>query len=192
MAGTVDAASAASSASSQSPPLQWRPSMGPPYHPCCVRAATGRAGWPPSRAPAPPRRTPWAAAPGGRCFVARPAEPCTQRRGLRRGQVLCPVRFGVVGLLQSWEHAVSAASAGVCSCRRCVGLWQACFNLAWVWKPGVPPLRLPAQAYNRAGPGRCGMGVGAHWTSPGMHGRQCVVEPGELPLEPPRCALGCV
>ena len=52
MAATVEAASAASSASSRSPPT------GPPHPPCCVRAATGRTGRPPARAPGPAATAP--------------------------------------------------------------------------------------------------------------------------------------
>ena len=68
---------------------------------------------------APPRTRPWPGrdgppgqgAPGIGCAAGRPTEPCAHRRGLRRGWVLCADRVGVVGLLQSWEHAVSCAGA---------------------------------------------------------------------------------
>ena len=76
MAATSAAASADSSASSRSPPPRRRRPTGPPLPPCCVRAATGRKGRPPARAPGPAARAP----PGQRRRVAVMSPPAPPSR----------------------------------------------------------------------------------------------------------------
>ena len=175
MAGTVEAASAASSANSRSPPPHWRPPMGPPRHPCCVRAATGRAGRPPARGPGPAATAPPGSGAGWRLFrrpprrAVHPSPWATPRASPLCSPVRCRPTSSVLGARR--ERCRSRCPQCAARWLRWVSLWQACCRWAWLWRPGVPPLRLPAQAFTRAGPGRCGMGVRAHWTSPGMHGQ---------------------
>ena len=153
-------------------------------------SSNGEDGATPPRAPlARPRHPPRAAAPGGGDVAARPAEPCPQRRGLRRGQVLGAGEFGVVGLRQP-GHAVSAAAAGICGAPLVgAGGWACGRPAAAGHGCGNPVCPLYASPHRRSA--ELDMGTATWAWEPAERVRACVAG-GACPEMRPRVRVAAV